>query len=82
MRQIIADFSRLEERPGLGLSIVLGSETTRPELHDLQEEEEVLLIEPENVEAKGVVRHEDTSEQRFWFGVLTGPIEDSPPLSN
>ena len=78
MRHLIADFNRLEERPGLGLSIVLGSETTRPELRELTEAEAVLLIEPENVEALGIVWHEDTAEQRFWYGILTGPIQDAP----
>jgi len=81
MRHIIADFSRLEEREGLGLSIILGSESTRPELQELQENEDVLLLEPENIEAVGIVRSQEHSNQRYWFGIVTGPIEDAPALS-
>ncbi len=81
MRQIIADFSRLEEREEIGLSILLGSENSRPELRELQENEEVLFIEPENIQAVGIARSQTRAQQRYWFGVITGPIEDAPALS-
>lgn len=82
MRYILADFSRLEDRPEWGWSIVLGSEKTRPDLQDLTDEDPVILIEPENLVAPGIVRHADIEGQRFWFGILTGPITDAPAIAS
>jgi hypothetical protein len=44
-REVFADIARLEERPGLRLSIPLGREDVTPELAELSEGERVLLVE-------------------------------------
>jgi hypothetical protein len=70
LRQVFADFARLEERPGLGLSVPLGREDRTPELKDLYVGERVLLVEPDNLCAQGKVRPVDSGGHRYWFGIL------------
>jgi hypothetical protein len=81
LRQVFADFARLEERPGLGLSVPLGREDRTPELARLQEGERVLLVEPDNLRAEGTVKHVDSGGYRYWFGILESmaAIQDIDP---
>lgn len=70
LRQVFADFARLGERPGLGLSVPLGREDISPELAELKEGDRVLLIEWDNLCAEGTVRPLDRDGYRYWFGIL------------
>ncbi len=81
LRQVFADFARLEERPDLGLSIPLGREDRTPKLAELTEGERVLLIEPDNLCAEGTVKPIDSGGYRYWFGILDGiaAIRDIDP---
>ena len=72
MRQLFADFARLEERPGLGLSVPLGRVDLSPELADLQEGERVLLVEPGELYAPAIVRPVEAAGLHFWYAVLEG----------
>jgi hypothetical protein len=72
LRQVFADFARLGERPGLGLSVQLGREDLLPDLATLEEGEHVLLIEPDNLCAEGLARFLDSGGHRYWFGVQSG----------
>ncbi len=71
-REVFADFARLEERPGLGLSVPLGREDRTPELADLTVGERLLLVEPDNVCAEGTAQVVESGGYRWWFGVLEG----------
>jgi len=81
LREIFADFARLEERPGLGLSVPLGREDRWPELARLAEGERVLLVEPDNLWAEGQVKSVESDGYRYWFGILDGmaAIHDIDP---
>lgn len=70
LRQVFADFARLEERPGLGLSVPLGRQDRTPDLAKLREGERVLLVEPDNLCAEGTVKPVDSGGYRYWFGIL------------
>ena len=70
MRHVFADFARLEERAGLGLSIPLGREDRSPELAELTDGERVLLVEPGELYAPATVRPVEAQGYRFWYGVL------------
>ena len=79
--EVFADFARLEERPGLGLSVPLGREDRAPALAQLADGQRVLLVEPDNLRAEGVARHVDSGGYRYWFGVLArmADIQDIEP---
>ena len=79
--EVFADFARLEERPGLGLSVPLGREDRTPALAQLSDGQRVLLVEPDNLRAEGVARHVDCGGYRYWFGVLArmADIRDIEP---
>lgn len=70
MRQLFADFARLEERPGLGLSVPLGRVDLSPELAALRDGEHVLLVEPGELYAPAVVRPVEAGGHHFWYAVL------------
>lgn|SRR5689334_19298021 len=70
LREVFADFARLGERPGIGLSVLLGSEERKPELARLTEGERVLLIEWDNLCAEGTVRSVESGGHRYWYGIL------------
>lgn len=80
LRQVFADFARLEERPGLGLSIPLGREDRTPDLRQLSEGQRVLLVEPDNLGAEGIARSVESGGYRYWFGILESmqAIHDLP----
>lgn len=79
--EVFADFARLEERPGLGLSVPLGREDRTPALAHLTDGQRVLLVEPDNLRAEGIARHVDSGGYRYWFGVLArmADIQDIEP---
>jgi hypothetical protein len=54
MREIFADFARLQARPDLGLSVLLGREDRNPELAGLVVGERMLLVEPGDLHAVGI----------------------------
>jgi predicted xylose isomerase-like sugar epimerase len=70
MRELFADFARLEERPGLGLSVPLGRVDLSPELADLHNGERVLLVEPGELYAQTIVRPLEAQGYHFWYAVL------------
>lgn len=70
--EVFADFARLGERPGLGLSVPLGREDVSPELAALKEGDRVLLIEWDNLCAEGTVKPIESDGYRYWFGILDG----------
>jgi len=70
MRQLFADFARLEERPDLGLSMPLGRVDLSPELAELQDGERVLLVEPGELYAPAIVRPLEAQGYHFWYAVL------------
>lgn len=72
MRQVFADFARLWERPdfGLGLAVPLGREDYSPELAELKDGENVLLVMPGELYAEGVARLIEAHGARWWFGVI------------
>ena len=70
MRHIFADFARLGEHHGLGLSIPLGRVDRSPELANLTDGERVLLVEPGNLYAEGVVQVQEEGGYRWWYGVI------------
>jgi hypothetical protein len=70
MRHLFADFARLGERPGLGLSIPLGRVDRSPELANLKDGERVLLVEPGNLYAEGVAQAQLEGDSRWWYGVI------------
>ncbi len=71
MRHIETEFFPTEEHPeyGLGLSVYLGP-ADWPPLADLHEGEQVVLVEPGELEAEAIVRCVMVNGQRTWFGVL------------
>lgn len=76
MRSIFADFSDLAHhtRPGeRGPRVPLGFEGADADLTGLREGENVLLVEPGEIEAPGIVISEQTPEGRYWYGVVTAP---------
>lgn len=81
LRQVFADFARLEERPGLGLSVPLGREDRSQDLAGLTDGELVLLIEPDNLRAEGRVQSVESGGFRYWFGILDSmaAIQDIDP---
>ena len=76
MPEVFADFNRLEEWPGVGRVIPLGSLTRHPELAAL-EGQTVILTDRLDLRAQGRITQIDD----WWFGVLTSPIEDIPESS-
>ena len=70
MRHLFADFARLGERPGLGLSIPLGRVDRSPELAKLTDGEHVLLVEPGNLYAEGIAQAQVEGDYRWWYGVI------------
>ncbi len=71
MRTIETEFFPTEERPeyGLGLSVYLGPADWAP-LHDLQDGESILLVEPNELEAEAVARLVVVNDRPTWFGEL------------
>jgi hypothetical protein len=70
MPQLFADFARLAERPGLGLSVIIGREDRRPELAELRPGEHVLLVEAGNLYAEGVAQPREQDGYRWWYGII------------
>lgn len=70
MRTVEGDFSRLRTKPGLGLTVFLGTESRHPELASLTPGEQVLIIEPGEVYAEGIAQVVEEHGQRWWYGVL------------
>jgi hypothetical protein len=81
VRQLFADFARLEERPGLGLLEPLGRVDLSPELATLQDGEHVLLVEPGELYAPAIVRPVEAGGCHVWYGVLASRdvIQDLKP---
>lgn len=80
-REVVADFARLNKRPGFdGESIPLGTAQTRPELSDLAEGQRVLLVEPGNLRAEGVIVIRLAAGVRYYYGVIDGPVMDDPEV--
>jgi len=78
MRELIAEFASLQPRPGIvaGEVLLLGREDKRPELRELREHEQVVLIDPGNLRAIGIVVSRQYPDGRYWFGVIRGDVED------
>lgn len=77
MREVFADFAKLRERPGIGLSVYLGSD--RLHRQPLTDGEQVMLVEPDNLRAVATIVCREQHGERQWFGVLQGDIEDIHP---
>jgi hypothetical protein len=71
LREVFADFNRLEDRPGIGLSVLLGPEDVDPDLMALCDGERILMVEPENLSAEGIAHSVESAGRRYWYGVLT-----------
>jgi hypothetical protein len=69
-REVFADFNRLEERPGLGLSVLLGPEDLDPELTTLSEGQQIMLVEPDSLCAPAAAKSVMSGGRRYWYGVL------------
>lgn len=77
MREIVADFARLNQRPEFaGESIPLGTERARPELREFTDGQRVLLVEPGNLRAEGTITIRVVDGVPYYYGVVTGPIVD------
>lgn len=70
MRTVQGDFSRLRMKPGLGLTVFLGTEEHHPELASLTPGAHVLVIEPGEVYAEGIAQVVEENGVRWWYGVL------------
>ncbi len=70
IRKVFADFNRLEERPGIGLSVLLGPEDVDPDLEALNEGDRILMIEPESLAAEGMAHCVVSGGRRYWYGLL------------
>ncbi len=70
VREVFADFNRLEERPGLGLSVLLGPDDLDPDLATLSDGQPIMLIEPENLRAPATARSIMSGGRRYWYGIL------------
>jgi len=79
--QVFADFARLEERPGLGLSVPLGREDRTPSLAALTDGEPIVMVEPDNLMAEGIAQSLMSGGFRYWYGVLASmaAIQDIEP---
>ncbi|HLY29564.1 MAG TPA: hypothetical protein VKQ36_00925 [Ktedonobacterales bacterium] len=77
--EVFADFARMDNIPGLGVALLLGTDERRPELVAMLGKP-VVFRYPREVEADGyIVRREEYGEG-FLYGVLTSSIRDiSPP---
>jgi hypothetical protein len=69
VREVFADFARLGEWPGIGLSVPLGREDD-PKLVELTDGERVLAVEPGELRAEVTARVRESEGFRYWFGVL------------
>jgi hypothetical protein len=81
VREVFADFNRLEERPGLGLSVLLGPDDLDPELATLCDGQPIVLVEPESLRAPATARSIESGTRRYWYGVLRsrGEIQNIHP---
>jgi hypothetical protein len=70
MRTVDGDFNRLRAKPGLGLTVFLGTEDRHPELASLTPGERVLIVEPGEVWAEGTAQVIEEHGHRWWYGVL------------
>lgn len=71
IREVFADFNRLEDRPGIGLSVLLGPADVDPDLEALCEGDRILMVEPESLSAEGTAHSVESGGRRYWYGVLT-----------
>ncbi len=78
---VFTDFARLEDRPGLGLSVLLGREDRTPSLAELTDGEPIIMVEPDNLMAQGVAQSLMSGGYRYWYGVLASMavIQDIEP---
>ncbi len=74
MQEVFADFAKLEEWPGVGMAIPLGSLSRRPELAAL-EGQTVMLTDRLDLRAQGRI----VQYNGWWYGVQTGELEDIYP---
>jgi hypothetical protein len=81
MRELIAEFASLQPRPEIaaGEILLLGREDKRPELRVLRENEQVVLTDPGNLRAIGIVVSRQYPDGQYWFGVVRGKVEDILP---
>ena len=70
MRTLFADFMDLLERPGLGLSVPLGTEDVVPDLSELHPGERVLLVQPDELRAEATVQPVEAHGRRCWYGIM------------
>lgn len=70
MRTVDGDFSRLRTKPGLGLTVFLGTEGRHPELASLTPGERILIVEPGEVYAEGTAHVVEERGHRWWYGIL------------
>lgn len=80
MREVFADFAKVADRPGIGYSVYLGTDASLAHIAPaLVDGEQVLLKEPENLEANGVIVSREKQGIRQWFGIIIGAIRDIHP---
>lgn len=70
LREVFADFNRLEDRPGIGLSVLLGAADVDPDLEALCEGDRIVMVEPESLCAEGTAHSVESGGRRYWYGVL------------
>lgn len=78
MPQIITDFMKLDEIEGR-TSVALGSDASDPTLQELREGQEVELLYPENLKARGHIHIIAENGKRYFYGIIDGAIE---PINN
>ncbi|MBA2680462.1 MAG: hypothetical protein H0U76_18965 [Ktedonobacteraceae bacterium] len=73
MQEVLADFMRLDAWDGMPENaIALAPVDARPELAAL--EGQTVILRDTDIQAQGRI----VSQDGWWYGVLTSPIEDVP----
>lgn len=72
MRTIETALWPLEKPAAMGVGVFLGEERA-PALADLSEGERVLLVEPNELQAEGILRILDLGGRRVWFAEIGDP---------
>ena len=83
MQHIIADFGRMQPRPEIapnGANVIpLGPTERRADIQQIADNEAVILIEPENLQATGYITRRTINGVEYGYGVVTSPLQDIHP---
>ena len=86
MLTITVDFNRMITDPARHLTqaLQLGYESQNPTLHDLREEQRLIVDMPGELWAEAQATHRDDERGPYWYGELVGPVhyydEEGAPL--